>query len=470
MGHERPNTDSTVTCMNFLNQTKGWVLLCIASLLGSSAALAQPTVRFDQARYDINPGERFLVRVTLGQIPAEGLYSFGTTISFPSTNATVPALADIQADGSLDFNGVAGAGSVRIIGQGLAACKGTVNTLTTILQPTHGSHLASFVLTDSSATKYTLSLSPFNTLGPTEEIFVTGGGSVLDTQLQFGTALVNHRPQAFFTRPLTNSILPAGNVLVEADAWDFDGQIVRLEFFENGNLLASFTHGPFSIILTNLPAGVHTLDLHAFDDSGAGVTNTVTFTVLGALSAEVLSPLTLNRQTGLYRQSVRVSNNQGYTISSLILRVHGLPADVSLVNAWGTNSGVPFIGYNGPLLNGSNVIFTLEFLVPDRRVIAQPTYSVESIFIIPPLNTNGVPVKFVRSLRLLDGTFLVEFSSVLGREYAIDYSEDLSIWRRAVPTVHGNGTQLQWIDTGPPKTQTPNGLQRFYRVLQLNPP
>jgi hypothetical protein len=65
--------------------------------------------------------------------------------------------------------------------------------------------------------------------------------------------------------------------------------------------------------------------------------------------------------------------------------------------------------------------------------------------------------------------FLVEFLTVSNRLYSVQYSADVQNWRDAQPSVRGNGTRIQWIDDGEPKTiSDPDAVPaRFYRVLLL---
>ncbi len=70
---------------------------------------------------------------------------------------------------------------------------------------------------------------------------------------------------------------------------------------------------------------------------------------------------------------------------------------------------------------------------------------------------------------LPDKTFLIEFASVSNRLYAIAYSKDLVNWETAQPAIAGNGTFIQWIDNGQPKTESSPATEpkRFYRLLLL---
>jgi hypothetical protein len=66
-------------------------------------------------------------------------------------------------------------------------------------------------------------------------------------------------------------------------------------------------------------------------------------------------------------------------------------------------------------------------------------------------------------------TFLVEFLTISNRLYSVQYSSNLTTWKDAQPAITGNGTRIQWIDNGQPKTETPPSTTsaRFYRVILL---
>ena len=76
-------------------------------------------------------------------------------------------------------------------------------------------------------------------------------------------------------------------------------------------------------------------------------------------------------------------------------------------------------------------------------------------------------VPATRELRMGNSEFLVEFKSLASRIYFVQYSSDLQSWKTAWPSMTGSGNQVQWIDNGPPRTESaPAGeLRRFYRIL-----
>jgi hypothetical protein len=81
----------------------------------------------------------------------------------------------------------------------------------------------------------------------------------------------------------------------------------------------------------------------------------------------------------------------------------------------------------------------------------------------------GIPVIFTQGSdsQLPDGAFGIRFPTDLNRAYTIQYSDDVQTWKSAFPNVLGNGGILDWIDNGPPATETAPSQtsQRFYRAI-----
>jgi hypothetical protein len=218
-----------------------------------------------------------------------------------------------------------------------------------------------------------------------------------------------------------------------------------------------------------------------------GNTNTCSFTVtVNAASGEafvaefVTAPMVLNRQTSLFEQWIRLRNDGETAVEAARVYVMGLPATNSLYNAqgWATpadeTNAAPFVVHNEPLPPGSNVLFLLEFHLPNRIAVTNHTLLVEEVSAaLPPFLPAGaqpVPLQPGREpLQVASGRFLVEWSSIPGRTYAVQYSSDLETWRTVSPFILAPNTRVQWLDDGPPKTESkPAGAgSRFYRVFLL---
>jgi hypothetical protein len=178
-------------------------------------------------------------------------------------------------------------------------------------------------------------------------------------------------------------------------------------------------------------------------------------------------PLALNRQTGLFEQTVCLTNSSAAPLSVVRLRIDGLPEDVRVQNGLQTN-GVWYVECPRPVAPSQPLGMVLEYFVPDRRPIVPPQYTADTAGAPAPRVALDLAPLLSRTERLAAGAFLLEFLSQAGRVYEIQYSEDMTVWQAAIPHVTGTGTRLQWVDSGPPKTASRPGTgTRFYRVVLL---
>ena len=87
----------------------------------------------------------------------------------------------------------------------------------------------------------------------------------------------------------------------------------------------------------------------------------------------------------------------------------------------------------------------------------------------PPPAPTGEGFAIERCVKLDDGAFLIEFPSVPGDCYEIQYSDNAVDWLASPTTIRAAGNRVQWIDRGPPRTHAvpPPAGSRFYRVKEL---
>lgn len=259
--------------------SRWWSLLLGGLFLSAShgiGAAAQVFIQFDQPRYDISPGQTFQARLVMVPSPAAGLGSYGGAVKFPPANAIIASTAAVSVPAPLSFDGVFGPGAKKAVSTGFAGVKGTVDFSLNPLVPYPDSDLATFQITDLGLGSYILQSGFFNTLGPTEQIFIAGDGTVLDPQLSFGSALVNYRPSVSIVSPTDGSSFPAGFSLpIVAEANDLDGSVTNVCFFVGTNKLGSASALPFSIVWTNPPSSMHLLSAVAVDNHGALATSAV---------------------------------------------------------------------------------------------------------------------------------------------------------------------------------------------------
>ena len=187
---------------------------------------------------------------------------------------------------------------------------------------------------------------------------------------------------------------------------------------------------------------------------------------IGAFEA---SGITFNRQTGLFEQTFRFNNLSGSDMSALRLNITGLPADVAVYNASGSDEGGVFVQYNLPIPANGSVDFVIEFYRRSRQLFSSPAYAAQVVSPASPSAPAGEILALDRQPLLVNGRLLIEFRSIPGRRYSIQYSSDLNDWKAATPVVRAAGNRVQWLDNGPPKTESnpSEAGARFYRVVLL---
>jgi hypothetical protein len=205
----------------------------------------------------------------------------------------------------------------------------------------------------------------------------------------------------------------------------------------------------------------------------AGVTaNGINFAVLtgSLLHFERLAAPTLNRQSGLFEHRILIANPSSATITNANITVldAGVDSRTNIIRLYNAQFSDTVIVTN--LASGESRVLTMEFYVPDHVTVPTPTYALglfdDAFLNLPPTVIKTLAVDVTR---YLTNSTIVEFSTQLGRQYFIQYAnatESLVTGKVVFPAVIGTGSRVQWIDNGPPKTDSPPTNQtRFYRIL-----
>ncbi len=335
-------------------------------------------------------------------------------------------------------------------------------------------HIAS---NDGDENPFDITITGTGTLAPVPEIAVQqpAGTDLVDGvgSKDFGSVIVGANTNFIFT--ITNS----GTASLTGLGITIDG-VSAAQFTVTANPVAPV--GPngsttFTVRFAPTSAGVKTAALHIASNDGDENPFDITFTGTGLDGGFVVttnvvvssaSPITLNPQTGLFEQTVRLANNGLTSIDGIRLRILNLPAEVQVYNASGSTNGTPFVQYDLPLAAGATVDLLIEYHRANRQTIPQPGFVVE----VAPRNfvtETGPLIAVDRSVQLVSGRFLIEFSATPGRRYAVQYSSDVQTWKTANPVVTAPANRVQWYDDGPPKTESrPETIgSRFYRVMIL---
>lgn len=224
----------------------------------------------------------------------------------------------------------------------------------------------------------------------------------------------------------------------------------------------------------------------------AFATNGVVLTA-GAVVSPQLVPLTLapalNRQSGLFEHVLQVAYPGAGTLENVDVLITGLGLDSGLYlirvynsiglrtigpDAEGYYENVPYFAA-GSLAGGTSRNVTAEFYVSDHVTVPSPDYRLlvepRTGFTVP---SSATPLN-ITSARFVNSTFIIQWPSRSDYLYFVQYApttDDLvnntTNARIVNPSVAGTGYAVQWIDNGPPKTESPpvDG-SRFYRVLEV---
>jgi len=206
-------------------------------------------------------------------------------------------------------------------------------------------------------------------------------------------------------------------------------------------------------------------------DAGGVSLGTFTITELRRITASVGSGIvsastdpTFNVQTGLFEQTVTVTNNSSNPVNGFQLDISDLPEGMTVRNANVEPSSIYFAGVFSV---GEDVELVVEYYSTTSRDTFDPTLFVNmGTAPNPPGFDQGLAI--TRTFFDQDGGLVLEFTSTPGSSYYIQYSEDGMDWNTILPAVEANNTRTQWKDSGPPKTPVhpANNPNRFYRVVE----
>lgn len=132
------------------------------------------------------------------------------------------------------------------------------------------------------------SLSGSQTVGPLSEPTTFGlrclgpGGEVFQSTLV--DVVDNRAPSVALIEPSgSTSVITGGSLLLEANASDVDGTIIRVEFFDGASKVGEVTSAPYRFNWVASGLGTHVITARAIDDlGGAGVSESVSIEVVAS--------------------------------------------------------------------------------------------------------------------------------------------------------------------------------------------
>lgn len=233
--------------------------------------------------------------------------------------------------------------------------------------------------------------------------------------------------------------------------------------------------GLLDIVFAPYVSGTSTVIIEVTDAAGTSARTAVDINLpdLPAPRVTLDSMPTLSRLTGLYEQRITFTNVAARAIAGFNLSISGLRTGVILYNGTATGDGGGSISHHQPMKAGESVALVIEYFATPRGTVPTPVIGVGVA--LPDARTfarlaETAPAFAVnRLVKQTDGSVVIEFNADPGKQYRIQYSKDTANWKTCPVSIRAGGTKVQWIDRGPPWTDSPpsSAPSRFYRVLRL---
>ncbi len=177
-----------------------------------------------------------------------------------------------------------------------------------------------------------------------------------------------------------------------------------------------------------------------------------------------------------FEQRLVLENTTGLDCPALGLRLvfTDLEDGIVVENQTGVtpDEGHPMIEWQTNFPNGATQEVSVIYVGtgayrPDQHPPTVTARYVLANAAVAPDQDAGLVIDLIRVLA--DGRVVLEFISVAGRTYEIDYKTSVGAdWITVPLLLDAGGNRTQWIDYGPPATP-PLGDARFYRVREVTP-
>ncbi|MDA3873554.1 MAG: ice-binding family protein [Kiritimatiellae bacterium] len=177
-----------------------------------------------------------------------------------------------------------------------------------------------------------------------------------------------------------------------------------------------------------------------------------------------------------FTQEITVRNDETCDAIGIRLLFSDLEDGIVVENQNGTApipDGREAISMAFPFPSGASVDLSVVYLSsgafrPDQD---PPTIEIQFIMADTPLPPEAGPTLMINRIQTLtDGRVFLEFASVPGTHYQIEYMNDYPTgdWNTVALDLLAGGNLTQWIDQGPPATSPMSGV-RVYRVRANTP-
>ena len=305
--------------------------------------------------------------------------------------------------------------------------------------------------------------------GPGLDVFAINSFCVLAHRPMNNPPVVSNQFEESYTSPLGSPLsIDLTEFVSENDP--LDSLFFSIAGVSNASLFERFEVGLQSGLLelefSPYVTGSSIITLSFTDSSGEAVTQELTVSVppfeVPAIIREGL--IEFNPVTGLFEQTITVSNSGDRDIAGFDLIVTGLNADFTL---FGLSSNR--ISSNEVLAQGESRSLTLEYHSPTAGINPRADFEIQVQETPVVVDRDGAAPGDTSLETLNDSSVVFGFSAVVGARYAIEYSSDMVVWNRSPQEVTAGSNFVNWLDQGLPKTDChpSNCESRYYRAVLL---
>lgn len=324
----------------------------------------------------------------------------------------------------------------------------------------------SFIWTNPPPGKFALTAQATDNLG------AMGTSAVVNITIR--GSLTNIPPTVSLISPTNQATFDAAApITFSANAADSDGTIALVEFLDGTNVVGQLTNSPYTLVVTNLFPGPHSLAARATDDSDAETTSASVNILIRDLPPPMLPEVKLTHplDNGSLVAPASLTLSASATMAGgKITMVEFFQSDKSL----GKTTDAPYqlpvaaldVGVYTYTARATADSGALAYSAPATIIVGSPTNS------LPPA------LRLESPALTSDGRFTVRVPSAKGNYLTLDTSPDLALWYPlqsfratndpqvvSVPLITGPGAQFYRVEQVP-ASDLPNPL----RVLVFTNP
>jgi hypothetical protein len=229
-------------------------------------------------------------------------------------------------------------------------------------------------------------------------------------------------PLLTITAPADNSTFPdSSDISIEVTAWDPDGSVIRVEFFEDTTKLGEDTDKPYSYLWEDVPAGRYKLKARVTDNQNHLRTSDPVNIIVGELETTILEAEVAEISGDISIENDSEASNGKYAYMKDTGSITWYLTDVPADSEYNIK-----IGYQSPMGTKTQYLYVNGTLL--REVVFDSTFVWQNKTVLVPLNAGSDTIRIEpywgwMYFDYIEVPYIMEIPSVI----ADHHSEELPI-------------------------------------------